>query len=139
MRIVEVQAPALFELASAKLSGHYRHEAGHRILTLMGEHGVVAQAVFTSLAPTVKAEVHIWSDERHGLSMFPLLKRGIVYVFDELRCERLQTVAPSRHGRAQELILKAGFQFEARLACWYGTDDGFMYRMLRRECRWLRN
>jgi hypothetical protein len=138
VKIIEIQAPALFEFASAKMAGHFRHEAGHRLLTLMAEDGIAAQAVFTSVAPTMKAEVHVWTDGKHGLACFSLLARVIRYAFDELQCVRLQTVARASNLRAHSAIVRAGFEFEAPMKCWYGTEDGWMFRMLRHDCRWLK-
>lgn len=139
MRVDASQSPALFKLASERLGGHYRSDWNHKILSFRSPtHGVVAQAVFTGIAPGVKAELTVWSDPSRGLAGKTFLRTIFHIAFVQWECKRLHAVTRESNNAAQDALMAMGFLFEAPLRLWFGTEDGWMFRMLRTECAWLK-
>lgn len=139
MFVLNAQSPALFLHASEKLRGHYRHERGDKVLTAMNaDGGIHGQAVFTDIAPGIKAEVSLWFDRGHAAGSRTFVRNVFHIVFREWKCRRLTAVTQESNADAQRLLLKLGFQFEAPLEAWFGDEPGWMYRMLAAECRWLK-
>jgi len=136
------QSPALFALASERLGGHYRHDWNHKVLTLIGERGIVSQAVFTGISPGVKAELTMWSDPARGLGGRHFIRTIFAVVFGyadgQWGCDRLHAVTRKSNVVAQKALLDLGFVFESSHEAWFRSEEGLMFRMLRRECRWLR-
>lgn len=133
------QSPALFLLASEKLGGHFRHEQGDKVLTAASADGIHGQAVFTDIAPGVKAEVSMWFDRNHAMGGRTFLRNVFHIVFNEWKCKRLTAITRESNTDAQRALAKMGFKFEAPLQAWFGDEPGWMFRMLREECRWLKN
>jgi RimJ/RimL family protein N-acetyltransferase len=138
MYTLNSQSPALFLHANEKLGGHFRHEQGDKVLTAMSARGIHGQAVFTDIAPGVKAEVSIWFDRAHAAGGRTFLRNVFHVVFTEWRCKRLTAVTRESNVDAQRALAKLGFQFEAPLDAWYGDEAGWIFRMLPAECRWLK-
>lgn len=61
------------------------------------------------------------------------------YPFEQLQVNRVTALVECDNSRSQRFVERLGFTLEARLkhACWSG--DLLLYRLLRSECRWLRN
>ena len=139
MHVLNAQSPALFLHASEKLGGHYRHERGDKVLTAIGSAGAIAgQAVFTDIAPGIKAEISVWFDRQHAVGGRTFLRNVFHVAFVEWRCKRLSAVTRNSNVDAQRALRKMGFAFEATLQAWFGDESGRMYRMLADECRWLK-
>lgn len=138
MHTLNSQAPALFLHASEKLGGHYRHERGDKVLTAMSAAGIHGQAVFTDIAPGIKAEISLWFDRDHAMGGRTFLRNVFHVAFSEWHCKRLSAVTRESNLDAQRLLVKSGFLFEAPLEAWFGDEPGWMYRMLASECRWLK-
>ncbi len=138
MHTLNAQSPALFLHASEKLGGHYRHERGDKVLTAANSDGIHGQAVFTDIAPGIKAEVSIWFDRRYAGGGRTFLRNVFHVVFREWKCRRLYAVTRESNLDAQRALVKLGFVFEAPLEAWFGDEPGWMYRMLAAECRWLK-
>lgn len=61
------------------------------------------------------------------------------FAFDILNLRRLTGITPKKNKRARELALRLGFVYEATLKEGYANgEDATVYRMLRRECKWLK-
>lgn len=140
MHVDPSQSPSLFELASEKLGGHFRHERGDKVLSLLGQHGVAAQFVFSNVTPGAKCELSAWSDpERRGLGGRVLIRNAFDVAFRQWRCERVHAVARESNETSWRALMDMGFKFEAPMAWWFHdpVEDGWMFRMLRHECPWL--
>lgn len=131
------QSPALFQLANEKLGGHFRHEHGDKVLTLASPSGVHGQAIFSDIAPGIKAELSMWFDRQHAGGGRTFLRNVFHVAFVEWRCRRLTAATRESNTNAQRALLKLGFRFEAPLEAWYGDESGWMFRLLKEECRWL--
>lgn len=138
MHTLNSQAPALFLHASEMLGGHYRHERGDKVLTAMSADGIQGQAVFTDIAPGIKAEFSVWFNRAHAGGCRTFMRNVFHVAFNEWRCKRLSAVTRESNTDAQRALVKLGFQFEAPLEAWFGDEPGWMYRMLAAECRWLK-
>jgi RimJ/RimL family protein N-acetyltransferase len=138
LKILNSQSTALFELASEKLDSFYRHEHGDRVLTAYGSDRILGQAIYSGIAVGVKAEIGIWFDSRRGLSGRTFLHAAFAVPFVEWHCKRLTAVTRESNVKAQRALVAMGFLFEAPLEAWFGNEPGWMYRLLRAECRWLK-
>lgn len=138
MHIDVNQSPALFELASKRLGGHYRKDLGHAILSAISPAGVVAQAVLTGICPGVKCELTLWAERDHGLAGRRLLRQVCHVAFIQFQCKRMHAVTGLNNRRAQAVLKKMGFEVEAYLEAWFGTDHGVMFKMMLPSAeRWL--
>jgi RimJ/RimL family protein N-acetyltransferase len=133
------QSPALFLHASEKLGGHFRHEEGDKVLTAASAEGIHGQAVFSDISVGTKAEFSVWFDRAHAMGGRTFLRNVFHIAFVEWRCKRLTAVTRESNTDAQRALVKMGFLFEAPLEAWFGDEPGWMYRMLKEECRWLKN
>jgi hypothetical protein len=138
MRIDVSQSPALFALASERLGGHYRAELNHKLISVISPAGVLAQAVFTGIAPQIKAELTMWARPDRGLAGRLFLRTVFNVVFHQWQCKRLHAVTRESNLQAQRALNDAGFLHEATLRAWFGAEDGLMFRMLATECQWLK-
>jgi len=59
------------------------------------------------------------------------------YPFLQLGCMRIGTMAARRNKRSRKVTVGLGFRMEGCVRRGFGNDDGILYGMLRRECRWL--
>jgi RimJ/RimL family protein N-acetyltransferase len=138
MHTLNAQAPALFLHASEKLGGHFRHERGDKVLTAISGGVIAGQAIFTDIAPGIKAEVSMWFDRERAGGGRTFLRNVFHVAFSEWKCKRLSAVTRQSNTDAQRALVKMGFQFEAPLEAWFGDEPGWMFRMLAAECRWLK-
>lgn len=72
------------------------------------------------------------------------MTRGVVryiaqYVFGKCGCERLTVRIKKQNKRAIRAAKRFGFVFEAGLRRYYKDDDAHLFRMLKAECRWLKD
>jgi RimJ/RimL family protein N-acetyltransferase len=136
------QSAALFKLANERLGGHFSHEKGHKVMTLLGQRGIESQAVFTNVHPGAKAELSLWAAGNRGLAgrrfMRAICRVVFGYADGQWGCARLHAVTRESNTRAQRALIGMGFTFEASLKNWFGDEPGLMFRMLRGECRWLK-
>lgn len=137
MHVDATQSPALFRLASERLGGHYRHELGHKVLTLIGERGIVAQAVFTGTSPGIKFELTMWAHRAMGLGGRHFIRTIFRVGFVEWKCLRATAITRASNADAQRALIKLGFTFETDLGRWFGAEDGMCFRMYREDCKWL--
>lgn len=138
MHVDATQSPALFRLASERLGGHYRHEWNHKVLTLIGERGIVSQAVFTGISPEVKFELTMWATPAaRGLGGRHFIRSIFHIGFIEWKCLRATAITRASNADAQRALIKLGFTFETPLKQWFGAEDGMCFYMLRHECRWI--
>lgn len=138
MKIINAQSPALFELASEKLGGFYRHEKGDKVLTASSEGRILGQAVFSDITIGVKTEISVWFDRNRGLAGRAFLKAMFQVAFREWHCIRVSAVTRESNVAAQRALVAMGFVFEAPLVAWFGNEPGWMFRMLRDDCAWLK-
>lgn len=136
MRLDGTQSTDLFKLASKRLHSMFRHEWGHRLISVFKGSQVIAQAVFTDIGYGVKCEVSIWADP-HGLAGRDFIRQVCKTAFIDFECKRLHAVARDRDARAQACLTTWGFTPEARLEAWFGDDHGIMFKLLAPQCRWL--
>lgn len=141
MHVDATQSPALFRLASERLGGHYRHEWNHKVLTLIGERGIVSQAVFTGISPGVKFELSMWAHRAIGLGgrhfIRSIFRVGFGLADGQWRCQRATAITRASNADAQRALIKLGFTFETDLGRWFGAEDGMCFRMYREDCKWL--
>ena len=137
MHVDATQSPALFRLASERLGGHYRHELGHKVLTLIGARGIVAQAVFTGTSPGIKFELTMWAHRAMGLGGRHFIRTIFRVGFVEWKCLRATAITRATNEKAQRALVQLGFTFETPLKHWFGAEDGMCFYMLRHDCRWI--
>lgn len=137
MHVDATQSPALFRLASERLGGHYRHELGHKVLTLIGARGIVAQAVFTGTSPGIKFELTMWAHRAMGLGGRHFIRTIFRVGFVEWKCLRATAITRATNEKAQRALVQLGFTFETDLGRWFGAEDGMCFRMYREDCKWL--
>lgn len=68
--------------------------------------------------------------------------RGIVagicsYVFHQMKCRRMTFRTRRSNARAMGFLLKHA-TVEALLPCYFVDDDAVQFRLLRKDCRWLK-
>lgn len=71
------------------------------------------------------------------------LTRGLLdvvfhYAFVTAKKRRVTAVIEDGNDAALKMDLRLGFTEEGRLKNWYGDRDGIILRMLREECRWIK-
>lgn len=138
MHVDATQSPALFRLASERLGGHYTHDWGHKVLTLIGSRGIVSQAVFTHTAPGIKFELTMWATPAaRGLGGRHFIRSIFRVGFMEWGCLRATAITRATNEKAQRALVQLGFTFETPLRSWFGAEDGMCFYMLRHECRWI--
>lgn len=60
--------------------------------------------------------------------------RGIInYVFDQLKCSRLQMHTNEKNKRVKKLAPRLGFMFEGKSRNFYGKEDGFVYSLVEQD------
>lgn len=138
MHIDASQSPVLFELASERLGGTYRHDWNQRILSAIVDGKVAAQAVLTNICPGVKCELSMWVEREHGLAGRQFLRQLFYTAFIDLKCKRVHAVTRMHNPRARATLEKMGFVPEANLERWFDDDHGVMFKMLLPDCRWLK-
>lgn len=89
----------------------------------------------------------IWHEfTRHSVELTVyapgVLKRQIIrgvfdYAFNQLSVERITVRAPAGNKPVLKLIEHFGWKFEGIMRRFYGSEDAFIYGMLRSECRFL--
>ena len=137
MIISDNQHPEYFKYASKQLNGNYSPEKGHKVITCVRTNGpILAQAIFTSISPGVKAELTVWATQ-HGLAGREFFRAISRVVFEQWKCQRLTAITRASNANAHRGLMVMGFEFEAPLARWFGDEDGWCYRMFPEKCRWL--
>jgi RimJ/RimL family protein N-acetyltransferase len=71
------------------------------------------------------------------------LSRGVLYVlfsyaFVDLGCVRVTALTKKKNKHARSFLEKLGFEQEGRLRRKFGKEDGIIYGMLKRDCKWIR-
>lgn len=70
-----------------------------------------------------------------------IIRAGAHYAFNQLGCNRVSAITRRSNKRANIVIQKLGFKYEATKRRWFGldrADDGVAYVMLREQAqRWL--
>lgn len=96
-----------------------------------------AGAVFNDHVPGGNIEMTIASDGPLSRAMFAEIAR---YVFVQLKCSRLSVTTHDRNEAVKNMALRIGFKRESIRADYFGEGDhAALFRMKRRECKWLRN
>lgn len=137
MIITAQQDRHLFEDASARLGGHYRHELGHKIIAALRDDGApVAYAVLTGVGP-YKAELTVWSSCQHGMGGRRFLHAVFSTVFVQWGCARLSAFIRVSNKKSRRAAEALGFRPETLLLRWFGTEDAVVYCMFKEHCRWI--
>ena len=100
MKVDPSQSDSLFRFASQRLGGTYRHELGHKVLTLIGSRGIVAQAVFTHTAPGVKFELSMWAHRAMGLGGRHFIRSIFQIGFIQWNCKRATAITRASNADA---------------------------------------
>src|SRR5688572_71989 len=61
------------------------------------------------------------------------------YPFDQLGCKRVTALVDSDNLRSLAFVKRLGFAYEATLQDAAPNGDQIVFRMLKSECRWIRN
>jgi RimJ/RimL family protein N-acetyltransferase len=81
-----------------------------------------------------------WNVEITVLSLEPkAVSRGFIrscLAFAFSRVGRVTVIVRAEDARTLNLVLRLGFVREARLARWFGQQDGVVFRLLKEECKW---
>lgn len=97
---------------------------------------LIAGAVFNDFIPGGNIELTFASDEQISRPMILIVFR---YVFVQLKCSRLSITTPDTNERVKDLAKRLGFKPESIRADYYGEGaHAALFRMKRRECKWLR-
>jgi RimJ/RimL family protein N-acetyltransferase len=68
------------------------------------------------------------------------LRALCAYPFIDLGCQRVTAVTAKKNKIARRALVKAGFQFEGVIRRGLdGVADGFVYGLLKSECKWLKD
>lgn len=96
-----------------------------------------AGAVFNDYYERGNIELTLACDGPMARSMFAEIAR---YVFVQLKCSRLSVTTSIHNEPVKDLAIRAGFKPESVRADYYGEGDhAALFRMKRRECKWLRS
>lgn len=94
--------------------------------------GVVVYSCFTNHSCELSAassSCYFWSRS--------FAKAVYSYAFDKLKYTRLTAIIRVNNERSQRFATDHGFILEGRLKNWYPDSDGFIYGMLREDCKWV--
>lgn len=138
MKVDVSQSPALFELARARTGAFFHYERGDRVITAIHDGEPIAQALYSVVDPGVKCELSMWAARGRGAA---LGRRWLAQVFEipfvQWRCRRVTAITRLSNQCVSDQLMRLGFAVEAPLTDWYPDEDGLMFCMLRRQCRWL--
>lgn len=96
---------------------------------------LVGGAVFNDYVPGGNVEITLAADEPFTKGMLHAIAH---YVFEQLGCVRLQARTKQTNVKVCKMVRRAGFVREAALKDFYGPgENAEMFRMLRKECKWL--
>lgn len=85
-------------------------------------------------------DVQIGVAFERGWALPGTLRALFAYPFQELGCRRVTAVTAKKNKRARKALIKAGFRLEGVIRCGLdGVRDGFVYGLLKQECRWIEN
>jgi hypothetical protein len=75
-----------------------------------------------------------------GWALPGTLRALCAYPFHELGCERITAVTSKKNKTARAMLARAGFRFEGVIRRGLdGVRDGFVYGLLKHECKWLKD
>lgn len=146
MKVDLSQSPTMFELAREKMDAFFAYERGDRVITAVVDGSPIAQALYTYVDVGVKCELSGWVEPGKGdLIGRPWLRAMFEIPFIQWRCHRLTAVTKLSKPHVADQLMRLGFAVEAPLISWYAgqapddePEDGLMFCMLRRNCRWIR-
>ncbi len=108
-------------------------EASARVRAVVVFHN--HHSAYRMIEVSMASETPVWA--RHET-----VRTLLGYVFDTLRCERLQATVPKRGAgpkHTRRFLEHLGFKYEGVGRKAFGTDDAVMFSMLREDAaRWLR-
>lgn len=132
-QIITTQAPEFLAAAGAMLGVRFDPTQCATITCADGD-DLLAVVVFSRFA-SAHCEMSIaswsphWAKRRFIAACFD-------YVFRQCGLCRVNAVCEADNRRSADMMERLGFIQEARLARWFGSKDGVLYRMLDNECRW---
>lgn len=127
--------PAHLQLANEKLGTNFNPTQVMWRTLLKADLTPQAVIIFSDWTP--------WCCEVSGV----VLEKGCVTRFFIHSCAeyafrhvgRVNAVVRADNKEVLALLPRLGFTQEAVLRQWYGEQDGVLFRMLRDQCKWLRN
>lgn len=96
---------------------------------------LLAVVIYTRFSP--------WNCEMSVASASPKwASRGFIraafhYPFKQCGMNRVTAAVEPDNTKSIDMLERLGFVREATLAEWFGDKDAYVYRMTRKECKWL--
>lgn len=133
--IYAAQDPALLERAGAVLGVRFDPKACAWVSNVSDDGEVLAVVVYTRFSP--------WNCEMSVASSSPrwasrkFIRAAFQYPFQQCRLRRVTAAVEPDNAASIFMLERLGFIREATLAEWFGEKDAHIYRMTRKECKWL--
>ena len=67
----------------------------------------------------------------------PFIQACFRYAFIQCNLHRISAIADASNTKSHRLLFKLGFVKECDLEQMFGANDGILFKMLKRDCRWL--
>ena len=81
-------------------------------------------------------ELTIYADR--GMVTRTVIRYLAEYVFNQLKCRRLTVRTKKRNKSVLKLAPRLGFKYENVVSRYFPDDDAVVFRMLREDCKWIR-
>lgn len=125
------------EWVAAKIPHMSLGESPYTAIGLIDEHGYLHAGVIYSVYTGNDIFAHIALLNRRSINR-AFIEAAFKYPFLQLNCARVTVMVALGNDASHEFVTRLGFQREGRLREWYEDgQDGIVYGMLRRECRWI--
>ena len=135
--IIFDQDATMLEWASQRLK--VKFEAGNSAwLTNLSKDGEIqAVVVYTRFSP-FNCEMSVASNGNRKWFSRECARAWFGYPFNQMKVRRVSAVTETSNLSSIRMLEKLGFVKEATLSNWFGDTDGVLYRMLEKDCKWIR-
>lgn len=106
-------------------------------ITCLSNSGEILAVVIYNTFSKFNCEMSVASNGSRRWMSKEFLRVCFRYPFWQLGLTRITGVVEETNSDALRLDRHLGFIEEARLKCWFGSNDGIAFRMLKEECKWI--
>ena len=126
---------AVLNWASDILKVKFDYKQCAWIANLSDDCDILGAVVYTRFSP--------WNCEMSVASASPkwatrkFLKVAFGYPFEQMELKRVTAAVEPDNINSIDMLERLGFVQEATLSEWFGDKDALIYRMKRKDCKWL--
>lgn len=134
--IIAQPASAVADYVAARLGLPRNSWHDFNVLGLIAGDYLVAGVVYSHWSPS-DVMVTIAADETARWATPEYLFAIHDFPFNQIKVRRLNAVVRQSNKRSQQFVEHLGFKAEGLIREAYEEEDGVLYGMLKRECRWI--